>query len=149
MKRLSIRTRPRLRTRAGFSLAELMVVIVIIALLATFVAQNALPNLLRAKVTKAKSDIATLSSALDNYALNNGGQYPDSLEPLVTPDEYGNRYLKDQTTVPLDPWKNMYVYEPPSGSSMEFRVISYGSDGQPGGEGDETDIDNFTIRENK
>ena len=71
------------------------------------------------------------------------------LGSLVDPDEYGNRYLKDQTSVPLDPWRNMYHYEPPTGSSGEYRVISYGKDGQPGGEGDEEDIDNFTMRENR
>ena len=135
--------------QAGFSLAELMVVIVIIALLATFVVQNALPYIFQAGKAKAAADISTICSALDNYAINNGGRYPDTLEILVTPDENGITMLKDQLSVPLDPWKNPYVYEPPLGGTGPYKVISYGKDGQPGGEGDDADIDNFTIREGK
>ena len=137
--------RPAAGKQRGFSLAELMVVIVIIALLATFVANNALPMLFQASSSKAKTDIIAITNAIDIYTINNGGRYPDSLEVLVTPDENGNTYLKDQTTVPLDPWKNPYLYEPAS-SGSPYRVISYGADGQPGGDGDNADIDNFTIR---
>jgi general secretion pathway protein G len=137
------------RRRAGFSLAELMVVIVIIALLATVVVQNALPYLFKSQRTVAAADITAITTALDTYAINNGGKLPDTLDVLVTPDENGNTYLKDQTSVPLDPWKNQYVYEPPRSGSSSFRVISYGKDGQPGGEGDDADIDNLTIRERK
>ena len=137
------------RSRAGFSLAELMVVIVIIALLATVVVQNALPYLFKSQIAVAKADITSITSALDSYAINNGGKFPDTLEDLVTPDESGNTYLKDQTSIPLDPWKNAYVYEPPRGGTGPYKVISYGKDGQPGGEGDDADIDNFTIRERK
>ena len=135
--------------RAGFSLAELMVVIVIIALLATFVVQNALPYLFKAGKTRATADITSLCTAIDTFAIDNGGKYPDSLEILVSPDEFGNTYLKDQTSVPLDPWKNPYVYEPAVGGTGSYRVISYGKDGQPGGEGEDADIDNFTIRAGK
>ena len=133
--------------RRGFSLAELMVVIVIIALLATFVANNALPYLFKAGKARATSDIVAICAAIDTFAIDNGGRYPESLELLVTPDENGVTYLKDMTSTPRDPWKNPYEYEPASGSGA-YRVISYGKDGQPGGDGDDADIDNFTIREN-
>lgn len=145
------RSRPNTRSAAsaGFSLAELMVVVVIIALLTTLVVQNVMPRLFQAKGAKAAADITVMRDALDNYAINNNGKYPDSLEALVTPDEFGNTYLKDVTTVPLDPWKNPYVYEPPVGGSGSPRILCYGEDGQPGGEGVNADIDNFTIREGK
>jgi len=136
-------------SRAGFSLAELMVVIVIIALLATFVANNALPYLFKANRTRAMSDIAAICTAIDTFAIENGGRLPDNLDILVTPDENGYTYLKDMTSVPLDPWKNAYLYEPPASGSGSYRVISYGEDGQPGGEGNDRDVDNVTMRENK
>jgi general secretion pathway protein G len=135
------------RARAAFSLAELMVVIVIIALLATFVANNALPYLMKANTTKAKADISAICTAIDTFTIDNGGRHPDSLDILVTPDENGITYLKDLTTVPLDPWKNPYQYEPPVGGMGPYTVISYGKDGQPGGEGDNADISNKSMRE--
>lgn len=138
--------RPLAANRRGFSLAELMVVIVIIALLATFVANNALPYLFKAGKARAASDIVAITTAIDTFAIENGGRYPDSLELLVTPDENGVTYLKDMTSVPRDPWKNEYAYEPAARGGGTYRVISYGKDGQPGGEGDDADIDNFTIR---
>ena len=132
--------------RAGFSLAELMVVIVIIALLATFVARNVLPYLMTANRTKAMADITVIEQAIDAFAIENAGRLPDNLDILVTPDENGVTILKNLTSVPLDPWKNPYMYEPdPNG--MTFELISYGKDGQPGGEGNDADISNKTMRE--
>ncbi len=89
--------------KSGFSLAELMVVIVIIGLLATLVVPKVLRNLFVANVGKAKADIVQISSAVDQYAIENNGRYPESLEVLVTPDENGFTYLS-QETVPKDPW---------------------------------------------
>jgi general secretion pathway protein G len=134
--------------RAGFSLAELMVVIVILGLLATIVVPNVFSYLSKATVTTAKTDIANLEQAIDSYAINNMGKAPDSIDVLIQPDENGNTYLKGYTEVPLDPWKNPYFYVPPSGN-QPYRVGSYGKDGQPGGEGEDADIDNFTIKSRK
>lgn len=131
---------------AGFSLAELMLVIVIIGLLAAAVATDAIRNLFVATRTRAKMDVSTISSAVEGYMIENAGKAPDSLEALVTPDDTGRTYLKDRTTVPNDPWKNPYGYEPPSGQ-RGYRVYSLGADGQAGGQGDDADIDNFTIAE--
>jgi general secretion pathway protein G len=131
--------------RRGFSLAELMVVIVILGLLATLVAQNVVPILFKANTAVVKSDINAICGAIDNYLINNGNKAPDSLEVLVTPDENGHTYLK---SLPLDPWKNPYVYEPPVGT-QGYRVICYGRDGAPGGEGEDVDIDNISILERK
>jgi len=133
------------RARRGFSLAELMVVIVILGLLATLVAQNVVPILFRANTSVVKSDISAICGAIDNFLINNGNRPPESLEVLVTPDENGHTYLN---SLPLDPWKNAYVYEPPVGT-QRYRVICYGRDGAPGGEGEDADIDNISILERK
>ncbi|MGB0332305.1 MAG: prepilin-type N-terminal cleavage/methylation domain-containing protein, partial [Planctomycetota bacterium] len=74
---------------AGFSLAELMVVIVIIGLLATVVVPNVVSKLGTASVTKAKADITNISKAVEEFQTNNAGRLPDSLEVLVEKDEFG------------------------------------------------------------
>ncbi len=137
--------RTRHASRAGFSLAELMVVIVIIGLLATLVVPNVISKLGKANLVKAKADITTIAEAVTGYAIENGGRYPDSLEALVTPDANGHSFL-DTETVPKDPWGTEYFFEPAPSGSQKFRVISYGKDGIPGGEGDDADIDNIKIK---
>jgi len=89
---------------------------------------------------RTTGDIMAICTAIETYEIDHD-QLPDDLETLVTPDERGYTYLENLTTVPLDPWKHPYVYEPhPDGT---YRVISYGEDGMPGGD----DIDNVGIRE--
>lgn len=128
------------RTR-GFTLAEMMVVIVIIGLLATLVVPNVIGRFVEASRGKARGDIAQLSSALNEYVIRHAGQYPDSLEKLVAPDENGYSYIEARV-VPLDPWKNAYVYEAPTPGSGEPRahLVSWGQDGQPG---NADDLDNW------
>jgi general secretion pathway protein G len=128
------------RSRKGFTLAEMMVVIVIIGLLATLVVPNVIRRFFQAAHTKAVSDIGQIRSALDEYAINNGMKYPDSLEVLVTPDVNGHTYL-NSSKLPKDPWKNEYQYDPPQSGQPRPRVYSFGKDGQPGGEGEDRDID--------
>ena len=131
--------------KGGFSLAELMVVIVIIGLLVTLVAKNVMKNLSDAQATKALTDIQMLISACDEYAIDHAGVYPESLEELVTPNERGHRILK-QEGVPKDPWGNEYIYEPPGGSGeVQPVVYSTGRDGALGGEGDDKDISSKQI----
>lgn len=134
------------RRRAGFTLAEMMVVIVIIGLLATLVVPNVLQRMGKAYESKAKVDITAIAQALDEYAMNNAMQFPDSLEVLVQPDVNGYTYLK-QKTLPKDPWNREYMYEPPQPGQPEPRIYTLGKDGAQGGEGDERDIDNFTIKD--
>ena len=129
----------------GFTLLELLVVIVIIGLLATLVVPNVLQRFAFATRKKAEADLVAIKSALTEYAVANGGKYPDSLEVLVTPDVNGQTYLK-QTKIPRDPWKNEYLYDPPGPGQPRPRVYTYGKDGQAGGEGDDEDIDNIKIR---
>ncbi len=91
--------------------------------------------------TRAKLDIKSISNALDAYALNNTGDYPDSLEVLVKPDVNGQRYFgKDK--LPLDPWGHAYVYTKPGAGHPQPRVASLGADGKTGGTGEDADIDN-------
>ncbi len=94
---------------------------------------------LQPAVSRAMEDMGKLQEALDRFAINNGGSYPDSLTPLVTPDVNGATYL-GTTELPLDPWGVEYAYEPPGSGSDKARVFSYGQDGAPGGEGSSADI---------
>lgn len=131
--------------RGGFSLAELMVVIVIIGLLATVVVPNVLGRLRTGQLGKAKADIVAIESSLNQFAIENNGRFPDSLEALITPDPNGNTYL-DRESVPKDPWGNEYVYEPPGPGQPKPVIKSYGADGVPGGEGKDLDFDNLMIK---
>jgi type II secretion system protein G len=97
---------------------------------------------------KAQADITSIMMALTEYAINNAGKYPDSLEPLVTPDANGHAYLEGfEGKIPKDPWHNEYQYQAPSAKHPQPRVLSYGSDGAPGGSGDAADIDSDALKE--
>jgi general secretion pathway protein G len=133
----------------GFTLVELMVVIVIIGLLATVVAINVMPSQDRAMVEKARADIAVLEQALETYRLDNM-VYPDTaqgldalLRPpagLARPERYRRGgYIR---RLPQDPWGNPYQYRQP-GRQGAFDVFSFGADGAEGGEGDAADIGNW------
>jgi general secretion pathway protein G len=124
----------------------MMVVIVIIGLLATLVVPNVMGKLFRANQVKAKADITVIVAALKESAINNGGTFPDSLEPLVALDKNGVSYI-DNAHVPVDPWRRPYLYDPPGPGRSQPRVYSYGRDGQPGGEGEDRDIDSSTMNE--
>jgi len=129
--------------RRGFTLAELMVVVVILGLLATLVVKNVVPALFEAKHKLAKAEIMNIAQAVQSYQIKNG-RLPESLEPLVTPDENNVTYIDGRTEIPVDPWGFPYHYEAdPNG--MTFTVGSLGRDGEPGGEGDNADISNKTI----
>ena len=99
----------------------------------------------RSRVGQAKEDIAAIEFALNNYAIENTGRWPESLQELVAPDENGFTFLKGPS-VPLDPWENDYGYEPPVPGQSMPRIICYGADGKPGGEGKNRDFDNNMIR---
>ncbi len=130
----------------GFTLVELLVVIVIIGLLATIVAINVIPAGGKARVEKAKADIATLEQALEQYKLDNF-TYPsasDGLGALLTapaglaqPERYRTGgYIKK---LPDDPWGHGYLYQAP-GRKGAFDIYTLGADGASGGDGDNADI---------
>lgn len=140
------------RSRHGFTLIEIMVVVVILGILAAVIVPRLLGRPDEAKVTKAKVDMKSIEEALGLFKLDNGF-YPSTeqgLEALVTKPETGriptrfsvDGYLKK---VPLDPWENPYVYLSPGVHSRDFDMVSYGADGEPGGEGFDTDINSWEL----
>lgn len=143
---LAGRARPlRKSNDDGFTLVELMVVIVIIGLLAAVVAFNVLPMGDKARVEKAKADISTIDQALEMFKLQNL-HYPNTsegLQALVSPPMSADPsryqvggYLKK---LPNDPWGHPYQYASP-GQHGEVDVWSWGADGKQGGEGIDADI---------
>lgn len=121
----------------GFTLVELMVVIVIIGLLATIVVINVMPATDKAAATKARADIATLEQGVELYRLNRL-QYPSGGEGLQAVVREG--YVK---RLPKDPWGNDYRYSAPGRDGRPFEIMSYGADGREGGEGEDADIVNW------
>ncbi len=138
------------RGTEGFSLVELMVVIVILALLSTFVALNVLPNQEKAMVAKAQSDVSRLDQAIELYKLdmNTFPTVDQGLDALVSqpaglnrPERYREGgYIKG---LPTDPWGNPYQYIYP-GEHGTYDIFSTGADGRLGGEGLDADIGNWT-----
>ncbi len=122
----------------GFTLIEILVVMAIIGMLAVMVAPNIFNQQAGAQRDAAMSQISSLEAALDTYRLD-VGEYPDSLEGLRDNDSgraaWNGPYLRRD--VPLDPWGNEYVY---GSDGREFTLLSYGPDGEQGGEGDDADI---------
>jgi general secretion pathway protein G len=130
----------------GFTLLELLVVMVIIGMLAGFVAPRFFAQIGKSETKVARAQLDALEKALDQYRLDVGG-YPSSEQGLVALMErpaglarWSGPYLKK--TVPQDPWGRPYVYKSP-GEHGEFDLLSYGKDGQPGGSGEAEDITNW------
>jgi len=133
------------RSQAGFTLLELLVVIVIIGLLAAYVGPKYFAQLGKSKATIAKAQIEAFEKALDTYRLD-VGHYPNADEGLAalinkpsSNTKWAGPYLKKE--IPLDPWGNPYVFKIP-GSKGEYDIISYGEDGQAGGSGENADVTN-------
>ena len=139
------------RFQAGFTLIEIMVVVIIIGLLAAVVLPKVVGRTDEARVAKAKQDIRVLESALELYKLDNF-YYPSTgqgLEALVTkpagdpqPKNYrAGGYIKN---LPKDPWGNPYQYLAP-GVKGEVDIFSMGADNKPGGEGSDADLGNWNL----
>jgi general secretion pathway protein G len=138
----------------GFTLLELMVVIVILGILASYVGVKIIWRTEEAKVQAARIQMEAFSSALKQYRLDNG-VYPGTeqgLPALVEPPSTGQTPKKwqkggyiESKTVPKDPWGNDYVYVSP-GTHDDFDVTSYGADGQPGGDEYDTDINSWDTK---
>ena len=137
----------------GFTLIEIMVVIIILGILAVYIGPKIMGRPGQAKQVKAKIDIAALETALKLYKLDNGS-YPateQGLLALIEKPETGNVPKKwreegylDKRKVLKDPWGNEFVYLSP-GVHGDFDIISYGADGVPGGEGEDKDVNSWEI----
>jgi general secretion pathway protein G len=132
-------------TPRGFTLLELLVVVVIIGLLAGIVAPRYFGQVGKSEVNVARAQLDALEKALDQYRLD-VGHYPNSelgLKALVerpaSLPKWSGPYLRKD--VPPDPWGRPYVYKVP-GEKGEFDLLSYGKDGQPGGTGENADLTN-------
>jgi general secretion pathway protein G len=129
--------------RKGFTLLELLVVIVIIGLLAGYVAPRYFSQVGRSEIQVARAQIDALEKALDQFRLDTR-HYPNAdqgLDSLVTKPtnepNWSGPYLKK--AVPNDPWGRPYVYRVP-GEKSEFQLFSYGKDGKAGGSGEDADL---------
>ncbi|HEY0916244.1 MAG TPA: type II secretion system major pseudopilin GspG [Solimonas sp.] len=138
------------RRQGGFTLIEIMVVVVILGILAAFVVPNIMGKPDEARKVKAQQDIRALESSLSMYKLDNF-YYPSSqqgLDALVAkpsgepePRNYpSGGYIK---SLPKDPWGNPYQYVSPGTRNADFDIFSLGADNRPGGEGAAADVGNW------
>ena len=140
------------RQRArGFTLIEIMVVVIIIGLLAAVIVPQVVSKVDEARVVKAKQDVQSLETALTMYRLDNS-KYPTSeqgLSALVTqPTDPSIKHWRPGgylQRVSKDPWGNDYQYVYPGAHGREYDLFSLGADGAPGGEGLDADIGNWNI----
>lgn len=135
-----------LRRTRGFTLLELLVVMVIIGLLASYVGPKYFAQIGKSEIKATKAQIDALAKAADQFRLD-VGRYPTTEEglailvtrPTSLPKWEGPYLAKN---VPMDPWGNPYVYKAP-GDHGDYDLISYGKDGRPGGDGENADITNW------
>lgn len=134
------------RRNLGFTLLELLVVMVIIGLLAGYVGPRFFAQIGKSEVKTARAQIDAFEKALDQYRLDIG-RYPSTeqgLQALMAAPAGVNRWAGPylRKAVPADPWGQAYQYRQP-GEHGDFDIFSFGTDGQPGGEGEAADVGNW------
>lgn len=125
---------------SGFTMIELLIVIVILGLMASLVAPNFFKQLGTAERGIAVTQMNAFETALDTYRLDMG-RYPEKLEDLLKSDSprWDGPYLPKD--IPMDPWGNPYVYSMPGENGKPYSLKSYGADGKPGGTDDNEDVE--------
>ena len=141
--------------KKGFTLLEVLVVVLIITILATVVGVNISREPGRARSAAARAQIGAFKTALQLYRMNHGflPTQEQGLEALVrrpetppVPQNYPDDGYLDSSEVPLDPWGRPYIYLAPGTRGQSFEIISYGADGEPGGEGEAADISSDDVQ---
>jgi general secretion pathway protein G len=137
------------RTRAGFTFLEILVTILIISILSGVVGLSVIRHLSQARMEAARAQIKTLQTALQIYR-SEQGNYPTQEQGLMVlcqkpttepiPRTYPEEGYLSSLQPPLDPWKNEYIFLIPGRQGEPFEVLSYGSDGEPGGEKEAADL---------
>lgn len=144
-----------MRKKEGFTLLELMIVVIILGILATFLVPKIIHKPDEARVVKAKSDIKAIELSLKMYKLDNGN-YPTTeqgLKALIekpeeppVPNNWKQGGYLDANSVPPDPWGNAYIYRSPGDNGRDYEIISLGADGKEGGSGFNADIESWKLR---
>jgi len=135
--------------RGGFTFLEVLVVIVIISVLATIIGVKVAHRPAEARIVAARAQIGILRTALQSYRMDHGA-YPSQAQGLSAlvrrpevppvPRNYPEGGYLEAPNLPLDPWRNEYVYLMPGRTGESVEILSYGSDAKPGGSGDAADI---------
>ncbi|MFT3686338.1 MAG: type II secretion system major pseudopilin GspG [Phycisphaerales bacterium] len=135
------------RAARAFTIAEVIVVVVIIGVLATIVATRLLPKITQSKVTAAKAKAATVATEVQSYIADCGpppsgssiGDFLMTRPGNVSEEKWHGPYLQNAQQL-LDPWDHPFVLVYPGQKNVDFDIVSYGADGQPGGTGENADI---------
>ena len=139
----------RVNARAGFTLLEILVAVLIITILATVVGVNLAKRPGEARMAAAKSQLGAFKTALQLYRMDMG-RYPSQRQGLAAlfrkptvppvPEKYREEGYMASRNLPSDPWGHDYVYLTPGSDGNPYEIVSYGADGEPGGTGEDTDL---------